>query len=75
MDTNVIKKIFFSSLKLKKNTIITKLNYGDQKWDSVAHMYLVAQLEKKLKIAIDIEDVIDMSSFNKTLDILKKYTK
>ena len=75
MTDDLIKKIFFSSLKLKKDTVVTKLEYGDQKWDSVAHMFLIAQLEKKLKIAIDIEDVIAMSSFNKALDILKKYTK
>jgi len=74
MDTKKIDKIFFSSLNLKKNTNLTKLKYG-QHWDSIAHMQLISALEKKMKIAIDIEDVLDMSSYNKAIKILKKYLK
>ena len=74
MDTKKIDKIFFSSLNLKKNTNLTKLKYG-QRWDSIAHMHLISALENKMKIAIDIEDVIDMSSYNKAIKILKKYLK
>ena len=74
MDIKKIDKIFFSSLNLKKNTNLAKLKYG-QHWDSIAHMQLISALEKKMKIAIDIEDVIDMSSYNKAIKILKKYLK
>ena len=75
MDIQQVQKIFFSSLSLKKSVNLTKLKYGDQNWDSIAHMQLIANLEKKFKIAIDSEDVIDMSSYNKALKILKKYMK
>ena len=75
MDIKQVQKIFFSSLSLKKNVNATKLKYGDPNWDSIAHMQLIANLEKKFKIAIDSEDVIDMSSYNKALKILKKYMK
>ena len=74
MDIKKIDKIFFSSLNLKKNTNLAKLKYG-QHWDSIAHMQLISALEKEMKIAIDIEDVIDMSSYNKAIKILKKYLK
>ena len=74
MDIKKIDKIFFSSLNLKKNTNLAKLKYGQQ-WDSVAHMLLISHLEKKMKIAIDIDDVLDMSSYNKAIKILKKYLK
>ena len=74
MDIKKIDKIFFSSLNLKKNTNLAKLKYG-QHWDSIAHMQLISALEKKMKIAIDIEDVLDMSSYNKAIKILKKYLK
>jgi len=74
MDIKKIDKIFFSSLNLKKNTNLAKLEYGQQ-WDSVAHMLLISHLEKKMKIAIDIDDVLDMSSYNKAIKILKKYLK
>ena len=74
MDIKKIDKIFFSSLNLKKNTNLAKLKYG-QHWDSIAHMQLISALEKKMKIAIDIEDVLNMSSYNKAIKILKKYLK
>jgi len=75
MDVKKVQKVFCSSLNLKKNVNLTKLKYGDQNWDSIAHMQLIVHLEKKFKIAIDSEDVIDMSSYNKALKILKKYMK
>ena len=70
-----VQKVFCSSLNLKKNVNLTKLKYGDQNWDSIAHLQLITHLESKFKIAIDTEDVIDMSSYNKALKILKKYMK
>ena len=74
MDIKKIEKIFLSSLNLKKNTDLSQLKYSHN-WDSLAHMQLISHLEKKMKIAIDIEDVIDMSSYNKAIKILKKYLK
>ena len=75
MDIKQVQKTFFSSLSLKKNVNLTKLKYGDHNWDSIAHMKLITHLEKKFKIAIDSDDMIDMSSYNKALKILKKYMK
>jgi acyl carrier protein len=42
-------------------------------WDSLAHMRLVAEIEKTFDIMLDTEDVIGMSSFRKALDILAKH--
>ncbi|MDC0425416.1 acyl carrier protein [Pelagibacteraceae bacterium] len=72
---DLIKKSFMESINLKKKTAFEKLKYGSLGWDSVAHMQLIASLEKKFKIAIDVEDVVDMSSFKKAITILKKYIK
>ena len=72
---NKINKIFISSLNLGQKTNLTKLRYTDKNWDSVAHMHLIAQLEKNFKIAIDPEDIVDMSSYKKALEILKRYFK
>ena len=71
--SEILKKIFISSLGLKKNINFNKLKYGDRNWDSVAHMQLIVQIEKKLKISIDAEDVVDMSSFKKAISIIDKY--
>jgi len=53
---------------------VDKLEYRQiEEWDSVAHMQLMAELEEEFKIEMDIDDIIDFSSFAVGIDILKKY--
>lgn len=50
------------------------LKYQDiPAWDSVGHMALVAELENTFDIMMDPEDIIDLSSYEKGQEILKKY--
>ena len=50
------------------------LVYGQSKaWDSVGHMALVAALEDAFNIMLEMDDIIDLSSFEKGKEILKKY--
>ena len=42
-------------------------------WDSIAHMSLVAEIEDRLGIMLETDDVIDMSSFGKAVEIVAKY--
>jgi acyl carrier protein len=46
---------------------------GIPQWDSVAHMQVVAEIEDAFDIMLEIDDVIGMSSFTVTKDILTKY--
>lgn len=46
---------------------------GVSEWDSVGHMGLIAALETAFGIEMDSEDIIDLDSFNKGKEILKKY--
>ena len=46
---------------------------GIEAWDSVGHMSLIAALEDEFDIQLDTDDIIDMSSFEKAVEILKKY--
>lgn len=46
---------------------------GIQEWDSVAHMQVVAEIEDAFDIMMEIDDVVAMSSFVLTKDILGKY--
>ena len=53
---------------------LNNLKYQDIKqWDSVGHMHLISVIEKKFKIQMDINDIIDFSSFKQGKKILKKY--
>ncbi len=50
------------------------LKYQDiQAWDSVGHMGLVAAIEDAFDIMLDPDDIVDLSSFEKGMEILKKY--
>lgn len=50
------------------------LVYGQSaSWDSVGHMTLIANLEDRYDIMMEMDDIIDLSSFEKGKEILRKY--
>lgn len=49
------------------------LKYQDiTAWDSVGHMTLIAALEDAFDIMMDTDDIIDLSSYEKGMEILAK---
>ena len=42
-------------------------------WDSIGHMALMAALEDHFSIELDIDDIIEFSSFERGFAILGKY--
>lgn len=66
-------EVFTSTFEINKNETID-LKYQDiSAWDSAGHMGLIAALEEKFNIMLDPDDIIDLSSFEKGKEILKKY--
>lgn len=73
-NTEKLRKIFAEALNIKMETVTESLEYNSiPEWDSVAHMSLVAAIDGGFDIMLDTDDVIDMSSFAKAKEILKKY--
>ena len=73
--TNLDKynKVFIKSFSVDKSKL-KKLKYESvPQWDSVGHMSMVGDLEDIFKISLDMDDIIDFSSFEKGKKILKKY--
>ena len=66
------KKAFTETFEISEEQ--TKgLKYQDiQAWDSVGHMGLVAAIEDAFDIMLDPDDIVDLSSFEKGMEILKK---
>ncbi len=65
---------FASSLDVDLSEINDDLAYNSfPKWDSTAHMILVAEIEAQFDIMLDTDDIIDMSSVAKAKEILSKY--
>lgn len=65
---------FREALSLDNGTDVESLEYNKiQNWDSIAHMTLVAALEEAFDIMLETDDVLDMSSFSKAIEILSKH--
>jgi len=65
---------FVAALSIDKKILSKGLEYNSiQEWDSIGHMSLISELEKNFKISIETDDVIDFSSYQKGISILKKY--
>ena len=66
-------KVFIKTFSIDKSKL-KKLKYQSiPEWDSVGHMTMVGSLEDTFKITLDMDDIIDFSSFKKGIKILKKY--
>ena len=42
-------------------------------WDSVGHMTLITQLEDTFDVMFEMEDILEFSSYEKGIEILRKY--
>ena len=67
--SKIFKKAFGDEIKISEN-----LKYQEIiEWDSVGHMNLMSEIEEELGIELDIDDIIEFSSFEKGIEILSKY--
>lgn len=68
-----LRTVFRTSLRLAADANVDDLEYrAIPQWDSLAHMSLIASIEDEFDIMIDTNDVIDMSSFTKAVQLLEK---
>jgi acyl carrier protein len=66
--------IFIKSLSINSNKFNENIKYNEiPEWDSIGHMTLMAGLEEGFDITMDIDDIVDFSSFKKGKEILRKY--
>ena len=74
MSRDKVREAFVAALDLPADTDVEGLAIGSTaKWDSVAHMALVAELEYHFGIELEIDDLIAMSSFAEAIEILRRY--
>lgn len=72
--TNLEKyaKVFCETLEISEEKL-ANLQYQDvELWDSVGHMTLIANLEEEFDIMFETDDIIDLSSYEKGMEILTK---
>lgn len=67
-------KVFVECFGTTEEELNNNLEYNSiSAWDSVGHMSLIAQLEDEFGIMLEMDEIIDFSSYNKGMEILAKH--
>ena len=71
--TNLEKynNVFCESFEIPEDKLAGLQYQGVEQWDSVGHMTLTAGLEDAFDIMLETDDIIDLSSYEKGIEILK----
>ena len=74
-DLETYNSVFIEIFNVDKDELKTLAHHETAEWDSLTHMALIAHLEDKMGIMIEIDDIIDFTSYEKGLSILRAYGK
>lgn len=67
-------QIFIQSFSLEPQQLASNPTYNQiPTWDSVGHMNMIANLESTFEIALETDDIIGFSSYQKGFEIVSKY--
>ena len=65
---------FKTAFEINDSQLGSDLKYESiVEWDSIGHMSLIAELEDTFDISMEMDDIIDFSSYDKGIKLLKKY--
>ena len=65
---------FITAFDINASALGPDLKYESiQEWDSIGHMGLIAELEDSFDISMEMDDIIDFSSYEKGIIIMRKY--
>lgn len=67
------KKVFAETFEIKEEETLQLEYMSIPQWDSVGHMTLMGALEDEFDIVLEMDDIIDFSSFKKGIETLAKY--
>ncbi len=70
---DLLKLAFAESMGIPVEAVKDSFSYRNGDWDSLTHMKIIANIESKYDIMMDTEDIVDLSSFTRAIEILKKY--
>ena len=67
-------QVFIDSFSIDESKLGDNLEYNSiPEWDSVGHMGLIAELEEVFDIMMEMDDIIDFSSYKKGFELIAKY--
>lgn len=69
-----VRDAFVEALDLAADADVGALEIGkNAEWDSLGHMALVAELEDRLGVTLETDDVVGMTSFATAIEILRRH--
>jgi acyl carrier protein len=67
-------EVFTESFGISQNYLTDELKYNSiPAWDSVGHMSMIAELEDKFEVMLEMDEIIDFSSYSRGKEILAKH--
>ena len=74
MEKEKYNKAFMEVFDINEESLDSDIKYNSiPEWDSIGHMGLIAELEDSFEISMEMDDIIEFSSYVKVIEILKKY--
>jgi acyl carrier protein len=74
MDVDKLKTVFRETFDLPDDVDWSNLRYSEYPtWTSLGHMSLVAAIGNAFDIMFETDDIIDMSSFDKAVELTAKH--
>ena len=67
------KKVFAETFEIKEEETLQLEYMSIPQWDSVGHKTLMGALEDEFDVVLEMDDIIDFSSFKKGIETLAKY--
>ena len=67
------KKVFAETFNVELSEVEGLRFKECPEWDSVGHVTLIANIEKKIGITLDPEEMFDLNSYSSGLEILKNH--
>lgn len=75
IDIDFMKSVFEESLDIDTSNLTLDSKYEEvENWDSLGHVRIVGEIEDKLDIEFDIEDIIGQDTIQKLVDMVKSKT-
>jgi acyl carrier protein len=72
IDLKFMEIIFKKALNNKSKITLSSKFEKVKGWDSLGHMKVISEIEDKLKISFEIDEIIGVDSVKKLIDLSKK---
>ena len=67
-------KVFIETFSISESALDDDLKYNSiPEWDSIGHMGLISELEEIFDIMMEMDHIIDFSSYKKGFELIAKY--